>query len=68
MQWDKKSKILWTAECDGRRFRIERINSTYSGQATVREVDEAQRTVNTALVSGYREGVKVVQQWLQGPQ
>lgn len=68
MQWEKKSKILWTAESDGRYFRIERANSTYTGQATVREVDASQRTLNTALVSGYREGVKVVQTWLRGPQ
>lgn len=64
MKWIKNSKILWTAEHAGRRFRIEKQNSTYSGQAILVEVDEYQRVLRKEIVRGYREAVKVAEKWL----
>lgn len=65
--WERQSSKLWTAEHDGRRFRIERTSSTYYGAATVREVDERQRTVQAVIVGGYREGMKVADEWVREP-
>lgn len=65
MEWHKKSKRLWTAEHEGRRFRIERREAVGGiGPVIVLEVDRLQREIRREYAQGFTRGAKVVARWI----
>lgn len=66
LDWERRSSILWIAEHEGRTFRIQRAHSQVHAPVVLSEVDSRQREIKRQAVSGYQDGRKVAQTWLQG--
>lgn len=64
MDWTRKSNRLWTAEQDGRWFRIERRNSIGGiGPVLVLEMDRLHREIRRDYATKVAQAQKVAEQW-----
>lgn len=66
MNWDHRSKRLWVAEHDGRRFRIERAGDAARGTGPVvlKEVDRLYRELRRDYANGFTAAAKICEAWV----
>lgn len=68
MDWKKRSQRLWTAEQDGRAFRIERLGSaSANGGTVVKEMDTLHRPVRQEDSTDVTSAKALAAKWLAEP-
>lgn len=67
MEWDNRSKRLWVAEHNGRRFRIERTGDAARGTGPVilKEVDRLQREIRRDFAKNFAAATKLCDEWIE---
>jgi hypothetical protein len=65
----QQSRRLWTAEHEGRHFRVEKPGTSHAGAggAVVREVDELHRNLQKQFVASIPAGKKLAGEWATEP-
>lgn len=69
MEWTKKSQRLWTAEANGRTFRIERLGSASAngGGVRLKEMDRLSRPVRQEDITSIAKAKLTAEGWLAEP-
>jgi hypothetical protein len=64
MEWERRSKRLWVAEHEGRRFRIERAGvSRDSGTVVLSETDGLHRVIRKEPVDTPTKAKIIAERW-----
>lgn len=65
----QQSRRLWTAEHEGRHFRLEKPGTSHAGVGgtVVREVDDLHRNLQKQFVANMPAGKKLAAQWASQP-